>query len=169
MVVGTGMDPSFIPFFRPRGVVLVGASHDPGKLGYGVAAKPVQSGYQGAIHFFNPQGGRPFDRPGHAALSPVPDPVDPAVLIIPAPPVPDALRACGRRGVRAAIVLSGGFREVGPEGTALEAECRRTARELGIRLLGPNCVGIIDTHLPLDTTFPTRLRPAPGDGAFISH
>ena len=163
------MDPSFIPFFRPRGVVLVGASHDPGKLGYGVAANLVQSGYQGAIHFVNPKGGRLFDRPVHADLSLVPDPVDLAVLIIPAPTVPDALRACGRRGVRAAIVLSGGFREVGPEGTALEAECRRTARELGIRLLGPNCVGIIDTHLPLDTTFLPPPSPAPGDVAFISH
>src|SRR3989304_869343 len=163
------MDPSFIPFFRPRGVVLVGASHDPGKLGYGVAANLVQSGYQGAIPFVNPKGGRPFGRPVHAALPLVPDPVALAVLIIPAPPVPDALRACGRRGVRAAIVLSGGFREVGPEGTALEAECRRAARELGIRLLGPNCVGIMDTPLPLDTTFLPPPSPAPGDVAFISH
>src|SRR3990172_3647077 len=152
------MDPSFIPFFRPRGVVLVGASHDPGKLGYGVAANLVQSGYQGAIHFVNPKGGRLFDRPVHADLSLVPDPVDLAVLIIPAPTVPDALRACGRRGVRAAIVLSGGFREVGPGGTALEAEGRRPAPQLPIA-----------PPRPLATPSLPPPSPAPGDVAFISH
>src|SRR3972149_5511423 len=92
------MDPSFIPFFRPRGVVLVGASHDPGKLGYGVAAHLGQSGYQGAIHFVNPKGGRLFDRPVHADLSLVPDPVDLAVLIIPAPTVPKPRAASGGGG-----------------------------------------------------------------------
>src|SRR3972149_6990916 len=121
------MDPSFIPFFRPRGVVLVGASHDPGKLGYGVAANLVQSGYPGGIPFLNPQGGRLFDRPVHADLSLVPDPVDLAVLIIPAPTVPDALRACGRRGVRAAVVLSGGVRGGGAGGPAPGAGGRRPA------------------------------------------
>src|SRR3972149_1488915 len=157
------MDPSFTPFFHPRGVVLVGASQDPGKRGYGCAANLVQSGYQGAIHFVNPKGGRLFDRPVHVDLSLVPDPVDLAVLIIPAPTVPEALRACGRRGVRAAIVLSGGFREGGPGGTALGARARgaergRPARNPATRLLGPNCVGIIDTHLPLDTTFLPQVR-----------
>src|SRR3970282_319426 len=113
--------------------------------------------------------GRLLHRPVHAALSLVPDPVDLAVLIIPAPTVPDALRACGRRGVRAAIVLSGGFREVGPGGTALEAEGRRAAAELGSRGFGLTPLGLIDTHLPLDTTFLPPPSPAPGDVAFISH
>src|SRR3989337_4517178 len=98
------MDPSCSPFSRPRGVVLVGASHDPGKLGYGVAANLVQSGYQGAIHFVNPKGGRLFDRPVHADLSLVPDPVDLAVLIIPAPTVPDALCACLRHATPTSTV-----------------------------------------------------------------
>lgn len=149
--------------------MLVGASRDPSKLGYGVAQNLARCGFPGAVHFVNPRGGRLFDRPVYADLSLVPDPVDLAVLVIPAPAVPDTLRACGRRGVRAAVILSGGFRETGPAGAALEAECARIAREAGIRLLGPNCVGLIDTHLPLDTTFLPPPGPLAGDVAFLSH
>ncbi len=163
------MDPTLLPFFRPRGVALVGASRDPGKLGHAVATNLVHCGYLGAVHFVNPRGGRLFDRPVYPHLATVPDPVDLAVLIVPAAAVPDTLRACAARGVRAAVVLSGGFREVGPEGEALEEECRRLARELGVRLLGPNCVGLIDTHLPLDVTFLPPPGPLRGEVAFISH
>jgi len=163
------MDPSLLPFFSPSGVVIVGASHDPSKLGHGVARNLVASGYRGAIHLVNPRGGRLLDRPVYAEVALVPDPADLAILIVPAPAVPEALRACALRGIRAAIVTSGGFREAGPEGTALEAECVRIARESGVRLLGPNCIGVLDTHLPLDTTFLQPPGPLPGSIAFISH
>lgn len=163
------MKPSLRPFFHPRGIVVVGVSQDPTKLGYGVARNLVQSGYTGAIHFVNPRGGALFDRPFLPHIHSVPDPADLAVLVIPAASVPGALRACGERGLRAAIIASGGFREVGPEGAALEAECVRIAREFGMRLLGPNCIGLLDTHLPLDTTFLPPPRPLPGEVAFISH
>jgi acetyltransferase len=163
------MTPSLLPFFHPRGIVVVGVSQDPTKLGYGVARNLVQSGYTGAIHFVNPKGGALFDRPFLPDVRSVPDPADLAVLVIPAASVPGALRACGERGLRAAIIASGGFREVGPEGAALEVECVRIAREFGMRLLGPNCIGLLDTHLPLDTTFLPPPRPLPGEVAFISH
>ncbi|MBM3471405.1 MAG: CoA-binding protein [Armatimonadetes bacterium] len=163
------MDPSLLPFFSPGGVVVIGASHDPVKLGYGVAHNLVASGYRGAIHLVNPKGGRLLDRPVYAEVALVPDPADLAILIVPAPAVSEALRACALRGIRTAIVTSGGFREAGPEGAALEAECARIARESGIRLLGPNCIGVLDTHLPLDTTFLQPPGPLPGSVAFISH
>ncbi|HXF81133.1 MAG TPA: acetate--CoA ligase family protein [bacterium] len=163
------MDETLRPLFAPRGVVLVGASHEPGKLGYGVAANLAGGGYPGTVAFVNPRGGTLFGRPVYTALESVPDPVELAVLIIPAPAVPDALQACARRGIRAAIILSGGFRETGPQGAALEAECLRIARAAGMRLLGPNCVGVINAHLPLDTTFLPRTAAPPGDVAFISH
>jgi len=163
-----GADESVASFFGPRGVVVIGASHDPVALGYGVACNLVNSGYRGAIAFVNPKGGRLLDRPVCTDLSAVPDPVDLAVVIVPAAAVPEALRACARRGVRAAVILSGGFREVGPAGAALEAECLRVARAAGIRVIGPNCVGLIDTHLPLNTTFLSS-PPVPGEVAFISH
>ncbi len=163
------MSNSLDSFFHPRGVVVVGASHDPTKLGYGVARNLVHCGYVGGIHFVNPRGGTLLDRPVYTSIASVPNPVDLAVLIIPATAVPDTLRECGARGVRAAIIASGGFREVGPEGLALENNCLQVAAQFGIRLLGPNCIGLLDTHLPLDTTFLPPPTPSPGDVAFLSH
>jgi acyl-CoA synthetase (NDP forming) len=163
------IDPSLNPFFSPLGVVVVGASLDPTKLGYGLSRNLVQSGYQGAIHFVNRRGGTLLGRPVYPQISLVPDPVDLAVLLIPAPTVPQAILDCAGRGIHAAIVASGGFRETGAPGAALEARCLQIAREHGIRLLGPNCIGLLDTHLPLDTTFLSPPGPTPGDVAFISH
>ena len=139
------------------------------KLGFGVARNLTQSGYAGAIHLVNPRGGVLMGRATHRDIADVPDPVDLAVIVVPAAAVAPALRACGARGIHAAIIASGGFREVGAEGAALEAELAQIARDLGIRLIGPNCIGLLDTHLPLDTTFLAPPPPVPGDVAFVSH
>jgi len=156
-------------FFAPRGVAVIGASQTPTKLGYGAARNLVVSGYPGAIHFVNPHGGELFGRPMHAEVALVPDPVDLAIILIPAAAVPAALDACGRRGILAVILGSGGFRETGAAGQALEQECLEIARRHGMRLIGPNCIGLLDTHLPLDTTFLPLPGPIPGDIAFLSH
>ena len=162
-------NPSLLPFFQPRGVAIVGASSCPEKLGYGVVRNLIRSGYAGAVHFVNPKGGEILSRPVYRSLDEVPDPVDLAVLVVPAPAAPETLRACGERGIRAAVLVSGGFRETGPEGAALEEACVRVAKEYGIRMIGPNCIGILDTHLPLDTTFLPPPPPQAGEIAFISH
>jgi acetate---CoA ligase (ADP-forming) len=162
-------DPSLSPFFAPRGIVLCGATNDPTRLGFGLARNLVQSGFTGAIHFVNPKGGWLFERPLYPTLAAVPDPVDLAVLLVPAPLAPPILAQCGQRGIRAAIIASGGFRETDAAGAQLEAECLRVARQYGMRLIGPNCIGLLDTHLPLDTTFLPPPGPTPGDIAFISH
>ncbi len=160
---------SLVPFFNPQGVAVIGASNDPTKLGYGLARNLTQSGYQGVVHFVNLKGGALLGRPMYPTISAVPDPVDLAVLLIPAQFIQDMLAACGERGIRAAIIASGGFRETGPEGAALEQACLETAQRYSMRLLGPNCIGLLDTHLPLDTTFLPPPGPPPGDVAFISH
>jgi acetyltransferase len=163
------MDNSLLPFFKPQGVVIVGASTSPEKLGYGVARNLVQGGYAGAIHFVSQKAGTLFGRPLYAQLSDVPDPVDLAILIVPTQSTPQTIEACGQRGIKAAIIMSAGFREVGAEGAALEQQCVEIARAQGLRLLGPNCIGILDTHLPLDTTFLQPPMPTPGGVGFISH
>lgn len=163
------LDPSLVPFFSPQGVAIVGASHDPTKLGYGLSRNLVQSGYRGAIHFVNIRGGVLLGHPVYTHLIQVPDPVDLAVLLIPAPGTPAALEECARRGIHAVILAAGGFRETSPQGAALEEQCLEIAQRHGIRLIGPNCIGIIDTHLPIDTTFLSPPGPTPGDIAFISH
>jgi acetyltransferase len=160
---------TFTSFFAPRGVVVVGVSQDPAKLGFGLARNLVHSGYTGAIHLVNPRGGELFGRPVCADLGAVPDPVDLAVLATPAPAMVESLRACHARGIRTVIVASGGFKEVGPEGAALERDLAAVARGLGMRVLGPNCVGLLDTHLPIDTTFLPPPGPGRGEIAFLSH
>jgi len=162
------MDSSISPFFNPTGVVIVGASADPAKLGYFVVRNMLRSGYPGAIHFVNLKGGQLFDRPIYRTAADVPDPVDLAVLIVPASATPAALADVAGRGIRAAIIASGGFREAGPEGAALEAECLEIARKNKLRFIGPNCIGLIDNHLPLDTSFVTLPPPPKGDLALIS-
>lgn len=148
---------------------MIGASTDPTKLGYGLARNLVQSNYQGVVHFVNPKGGRLLGQPLYQSTSQVPDPVDLAIALIPAELVPQALVECGERGIQAVIIGSGGFRETGPAGAALEAECLRIAMEFGMRLVGPNCIGYLDTHLPINATFLPPPGPPPGDVAFVSH
>jgi acetyl coenzyme A synthetase (ADP forming)-like protein len=154
-------------FFKPRGVAVIGASRDPQKLGHGVVRNLLQYHYDGAIYPINPKAGEILGLRAYSSVRDVPDPVDIAMIIVPARMVPEALKDCGERGVKGVVVISGGFREVGPEGVALEAEIVRMAREYGIRLLGPNCIGTIDAHLPLNTTFVAGM-PVPGEIAFLS-
>ena len=160
---------SLTPFFRPRGVVVIGASTSPEKLGYGVARNLIASGYQGGIHFLSQKSGTLFERPIYTNLNEIPDPVDLAILIVPTQSTPQTIEDCGKRGIKAAIIVSAGFREVGAHGAALEKQCLDVARKHGIRLLGPNCIGTLDTHLPLDTTFLQPPMPAQGGIAFVSH
>ena len=160
---------SLLPFFNPNGVAVIGASQDPTKLGYRLANNLHRSGYKGVIHFINLKGGTLLGRPIYKTILDVPDPVDLATVLIPAQFVSQTLRECGKRGIRAAIIGSGGFREVGPDGLALEQEMIQVAEEEGIRLIGPNCIGLLDTHLPIDTTFLPPPGPTPGDVAFLSH
>jgi len=156
-------------FFNPRGVAVIGASSDPGKLGYAVARNLIDSGYPGAIHLVNQKGGNLLGREMVTSIASIPNPVDLAVVIVPAPAAAQSLRELGQRGVHAAVLTSGGFRETGPQGAKLEAEVLDVCREYGIRLIGPNCVGLIDTHLPLDSTFLPPPIPPKGDVAFLSH
>ena len=159
---------SLLPFFSPSGVAVIGASLDPTKLGYGLARNLIQGNYKGAVHFVNPHGGSLFGQPVHTNILDVPDPLDMAILLIPAQSVPGVLETCARRGLKAVIIASGGFRETGPQGAELEQTCLRIARQHQMRLLGPNCIGLLDTHLPLDATFLPPPGPLPGDVAFIS-
>jgi acetate---CoA ligase (ADP-forming) len=157
------------PFFSPKGVAVVGASQNPVKLSYGLARNLLQSNYPGVVHFVNPKGGSLWGRPMYPNLLEVPDPVDLAILLIPAKFVPQTIEECGKRGIPGVIIGSGGFRETGPEGARLEEECVRVARHYGLRLMGPNCIGLLDTHFPIDATFLPPPGPTPGDVAFISH
>ncbi|MGB9799616.1 MAG: acetate--CoA ligase family protein [Thermanaerothrix sp.] len=161
------MTSSLRPFFAPKGVALIGASDNPSKLSHGILKNMVSYGYQGAVYPVNPKSTRILGLPCYPDIRQVPDPVDLAVIIIPAPLVPDALEASGERGIRAAIIISGGFKEVGPEGADLEKHCLEIARKHHMRLIGPNCVGTLDLYTGLNTTFIQGV-PARGGISFVS-
>lgn len=163
------MQNSLDPFFNPQGIAVIGASQNPTKLGFTLAQNLKRSGYTGTIQFVNPHGGQLLGQSVQTQIAGLEDPVDLAVVLIPAQFVARALAECGERGIRAAIIASGGFREIGEEGARLEAECVEVAQQYGMRLIGPNCIGLIDTHLPVDSTFLPPPGPTPGDVAFISH
>jgi acetate---CoA ligase (ADP-forming) len=157
------------PFFKPEGIVLSGISQDPNKLGYALARNLVKSGYPGAIHFVNPRGGNLFDRKVFSSIRDVPDPVDLAVLLVPPAFMLQSMEDIAKRGIRAAIIATGGFKEIGPEGAELEKKVAEFARVHDIRIVGPNCVGLIDTHFPMNTTFLQPPGPPAGEIAFLSH
>ncbi|NIA24560.1 MAG: CoA-binding protein [Gammaproteobacteria bacterium] len=167
-LLDVGDAPAMTAFFRPEGIALIGATADESKLGFGVVRNLLEGGYPGSVHLVGTKEGTLFSRPMYASVTEVPDPVDLAVILIPAPAVPPVLDACGRRGIRAVVISSGGFREVGTEGAALERQCLEIAARYRMRLLGPNCIGTIDTHVPLDTTFLPPPPPPSGNVAFVS-
>ncbi len=163
-------DPNnLLAFFAPRGVAVIGASRDPEKLSYGVIRNLLDPDrpYPGPVYPVNPKADEILGLRCYGDIASVPDPVELVVLIIPAAAVSPALDACGRRGVKAAIVISGGFREVGEEGAVREREMVAVARRYGMRVMGPNGIGVIDTHTPLNTTFVKGMPPA-GHIAFLS-
>ncbi len=155
-------------FFDPQGVAVIGASSNPAKLSHGVVKNLKEHGYAGPIYPVNPKGGEILGLEVYPSITEVPDPVELAVIMVPAPYVPETLEECGERGLKAVIVITGGFKEAGPEGAELERSLKEIIDRYGMRMIGPNCVGVMDAHLPLDTTF-IAWMPEPGPIAFVSH
>ena len=155
------------PFFSPTGVAIIGASTNPKKLSHGILKNLTQYGFDGGIYPVNPKADQILGLPVYPDVSDVPDPVELAVVVLPAPMTPEVLKACGERGIKAVIIISGGFKEVGESGVALERECLEIAQSYSMRLIGPNCVGTLDLHTGLNTTFIQGV-PATGNIGFLS-
>ncbi len=147
------MTSSLSPFFNAAGVAVIGASSNPQKLSYGILHNLINSIYKGAVYPVNPSAEEILGRRCYAHISEVPDPVELAVLVVPAPVTPQTLEDCGKRGIQAAVIVSGGFKEVGGTGVELEKECVSIAARYGMRLIGPNCVGTMCMRTGLNTTF----------------
>jgi acetyltransferase len=156
-------------FFEPKSVAVIGASSNPTKLGHAVLKNLIEGGYaqQGNVYPINPKAEEILGYPAHPSVLDVPGDIDLAVIVIPYPFVPDALRTCGEKGIPAAIVISAGFREAGMEGLEREHELIAIGKEYGIRLIGPNCLGVIDMFTPLNASFAAGSPPA-GPMAFMS-
>lgn len=154
-------------FFEPQGVAIVGASENPDKLSYGILKNMLEYGYSGRVYPVNPKAEKILGLKSYAEILDVPDPVDLAVIILPAPLIPGIIEACGKRGIKNVTVISGGFKEIGPEGKDLENRILEIARSYEMRLIGPNCVGTMNLNTGLNTTFIKGI-PAKGGIGFIS-
>lgn len=157
------------PIFYPKSIAVVGATNTPGTVPYDILANIVQSGYQGRLYAVAPGKKSICGVPAYRYVLDLPESVDLAVIVFPAEVVDRALEQCGQRGIPAAIVISAGFREVGAEGRRREERLKELCRQYQISLIGPNCLGVINTDpvVKLNASF-ARAMPQAGPIAMLS-
>ncbi|MDZ4850988.1 MAG: bifunctional acetate--CoA ligase family protein/GNAT family N-acetyltransferase [Pirellulaceae bacterium] len=154
--------------FQPRSVAVIGASSELSSVGRTVLTNLADETFPGAVYPVNPKHESVDNLPCFRSILDIHDPVDLAVICTPAETVPAIIDECGHAGVTTAIILSAGFREIGPKGMQLESEIRSlAAKHSGMRIVGPNCLGILSPYHGLNASFARRL-PKPGRTAFIS-
>lgn len=149
-------------FFNPRSVAVIGASRDRGTIGGELFHNLLSYGFAGPVYPVNPSAEVVQSVPAYKSVEDIPGPVDLAVVVVPEKFVIETVTACGRKGVKALVVISAGFGETGKEGQAKQAELMRVCRAAGMRLIGPNCMGIInaDPSVRMDATFAPGVPPA---------
>lgn len=153
--------------FAPQSVAVVGASPDPSRLGHRVLKNVIDNGYQGRIYPIHPTASAVLGQTAYPSVAAVPNDVELAVLVIPPQHVLNVVEECGQKGVRGLVVITAGFKEVGGEGVKLEHQLVEIVQRYGMRMVGPNCLGVIDTVSDLNASF-AALMPADGEIAFMS-
>jgi len=164
------MNPDSIgPLFKPRSIAVIGASNREGSVGHALFKNVLMNGYTGIVYPVNLKQRSVLGVKAYESVRDIPDEVELVVLIVPAVSVPATLAECGQKKVKAAIVISAGFKELGPTGAQLELAVRDRARTYGIRLIGPNCFGVIDSspNTRMNATF-GRVMPSFGNIALVS-
>ena len=153
----------------PSSVAVIGASRHRGTIGAELFHNLVANDFKGSLYPVNPAAITIEDRPAFKSVLDIPGVVEMAVITVPAAAVLDAARQCANKGVRALVVISAGFGESGPEGVELQHRLLEICRQAGMRLVGPNCMGVINTapNVSLDATFAPD-RPVPGRIGFLS-
>lgn len=158
-------------FFKPKSVAVIGASRVPRKFGHVIFKNFVESEFAGKAYPINPKAENILGSKVYHSIEEVPSELDLAVIAVPAPIVPSIIDECLSKNVKAAVIISGGFREVGEKGEKLEIEIKKKIEESSLRIIGPNCIGVYDPSNHVDTLFLPRYRlrrPKQGPIAFIS-
>ncbi len=160
---------SMARLLEPSSIAVVGAGRQPGKIGHEILVNLLESGFEGPLYPVNPSARSVAGVPCWPSVNALPLGVDLAVVAVPAPEVPAVVAACGAKGVGGLVVVSAGFAETGPEGAVAQAEIVRMAHANGMRLVGPNCFGIINTdpEVSMNATFSADL-PTRGTIGFAS-
>ncbi|HEY0727986.1 MAG TPA: GNAT family N-acetyltransferase, partial [Pyrinomonadaceae bacterium] len=148
-------------FFEPRAVAVIGASRQRGTIGGEILHNLLSYGFKGAVYPVNPAADEIEGVRAFPSVEAIPGPVDLAVIVVPAAKVVEVAAACARKGVKALVVISAGFSDTGKEGKARQAELMSVCRNAGMRLIGPNCMGIANTNpeVLLDATFAPGIPP----------
>ncbi len=154
-----------LDYYKPRSVAVIGASDDNTKMGYAVFRNLLQ--FPGKVYPVNNKREEIQGVKCYPTLGAIPGPVDMVAITVPAQLVPGIMSECGMKGVKMAVVITAGFKEMDEDGRALENRMVEIARNYGIRIIGPNCLGLILPPFKLDTTY-VSTSPLPGDIAFIS-
>lgn len=161
----------FDKFFKAKSVAVIGASSKPGKIGYEVLRNLACFEYKGKVFPVNPARNEILGLKCYPSVLDIPEKIDLAVLVIPAEHTPKVVEECGKKGITNIVIISGGFKELGEHGKELEEKTAEIARKYGIRIIGPNCIGVFDSKTRLDTFFQSRermIRPPPGPIAFLT-
>ena len=153
--------------FKPRVVAIIGATDTEGSVGNAVATNFARGVFEGKYYFVNNHKTELFGSKAYPTIGAVPETVDLAIIATPAKTVPGVVEECGKAGVKGIVILSAGFKETGPAGKALEDEVLRIAAPYGIRIVGPNCLGVMRPATRLNGTFLSKV-PKPGTVAFLS-
>jgi len=155
--------------FNPQSVAVVGASTTPGKVGHDIFANILRGNYQGILYPVNPNARSIRSVRCYPAIPDIPDEVDLAMIILPPPLALKAIEQGIEKGVKGVVIVSAGFREVGAEGRAIEDRIVAMCREADIRLVGPNCLGVINPlpQVSLNASFSARM-PKSGNISFVS-
>jgi acetyl coenzyme A synthetase (ADP forming)-like protein len=155
---------SLSPFFRPHAVAVVGASRDPAAIGHQLLEAVVRGGFRGAVYPVNPKAAAIGGLRAYPSVRELPGPVDLAVIAVPRDAVLGVVDDCAARGARALVVITAGFAEVGREGAALQERLVDKVRGYGMRLIGPNCLGLVSTdpEVRLNATFVPYFPPRGG-------
>jgi len=153
--------------FKPESVAIIGASRTPRKVGHTLLKNLIECGFKGDVYPINPHADEILGVKCYPSVLKVPGEIELAVIAVPAPIVLQVAEECGRKGVKALIVISAGFREIGREGAERERRLLEIARRYKMRIQGPNCLGVIDTYTPLNLSFAPAM-PRRGSIAFIS-
>jgi len=155
-------------FFEPKSVAIVGASNTPGKFGYFILKNLEDMGFKGIIYPVNPNLETALGLKAFPTVNAIPYEVDLSVIVVPAIHVPEIVRDCANKQVKGVVICSSGFREFGSEGALREQETVEIARESGMRVIGPNTTGILNTANNFTTTFIPIPKPKRGPVAFIA-
>ncbi len=153
--------------FSPKSVAIFGASNRADAVGQIVFKNMLGSGFKGALYPVNPKHAEIQGVKAYAGIADIREPVELAVIATPPETVPDIMESCGLHGVKAAVIITAGFSETGAQGTALEQKLLETARRYNIRLIGPNCLGLMRPSIGLNATF-NKGNANSGNIAFVS-